>query len=79
MILISDCAQSCPSLCDDVWPFVPQEHPIEHLDGFLLIVTTDGELFFSSSNVESFLGFHQVGVFYCLFMLIACFVIKSHR
>jgi len=35
------------------------------LNGFLFIVTCDGEVFFASNTVEQYLGFHQVR---CLFI-----------
>lgn len=30
------------------------------LNGFLLILTCDGEVFFATHSIESYLGFHQV-------------------
>ena len=30
------------------------------LNGFLLILTCDGEVFYTSHTVETYLGFHQV-------------------
>ena len=33
---------------------------LQALNGFLFIVTCDGEVFFASNTVEQYLGFHQV-------------------
>jgi hypothetical protein len=30
------------------------------LNGFLLILTCEGEVFFATHSIESYLGFHQV-------------------
>lgn len=30
------------------------------LNGFLMILTCDGEVFFATHSIESYLGFHQV-------------------
>lgn len=32
------------------------------LNGFLMILTCDGEVFFATHSIESYLGFHQVSV-----------------
>lgn len=34
--------------------------PAKALNGFLLILTCDGEVFYTSHTVETYLGFHQV-------------------
>lgn len=33
---------------------------LQALNGFLLILTCDGEVFFATHSIESYLGFHQV-------------------
>ncbi len=33
---------------------------LQALNGFLLILTSDGEVFFATHTIESYLGFHQV-------------------
>lgn len=33
---------------------------LQALNGFLLILTCDGEVFYTSPTVETYLGFHQV-------------------
>jgi aryl hydrocarbon receptor len=33
---------------------------LQALNGFLLILTCDGEVFYTSHTVETYLGFHQV-------------------
>lgn len=35
------------------------------LNGFLLILTCDGEVFFATHSIESYLGFHQVSFPFC--------------
>lgn len=32
------------------------------LNGFLMILTCEGEVFFATHSIESYLGFHQVGM-----------------
>lgn len=34
------------------------------LNGFLMILTCDGEVFFATHSIESYLGFHQVSAGY---------------
>lgn len=36
------------------------EHHLKALDGFLLVVSTDGRVIYTSENIVSFLGHHQV-------------------
>lgn len=33
------------------------------LNGFLMILTCEGEVFFATHSIESYLGFHQVSFF----------------
>jgi hypothetical protein len=33
------------------------------LNGFLLILTCEGEVFFATHSIESYLGFHQVRLY----------------
>jgi hypothetical protein len=35
---------------------------LQALNGFLLILTCDGEVFFATHSIESYLGFHQVKI-----------------
>ncbi|KAJ9595258.1 hypothetical protein L9F63_013446, partial [Diploptera punctata] len=36
------------------------------LNGFLLILTCEGEVFFATHSIESYLGFHQVNLAKCV-------------
>jgi hypothetical protein len=40
------------------------------LQGFIVIVSCDGELFFASRTVEQYLGFHQVNIIFFSLMTI---------
>lgn len=37
-----------------------EEETLRALGGFLLLLSLDGEIVYSTPNVESYLGFHQV-------------------
>ena len=37
---------------------------LQALNGFLLILTCDGEVFYTSHTVETYLGFHQVSLLF---------------
>ncbi|XP_071793157.1 uncharacterized protein [Asterias amurensis] len=44
---------------------------LESLDGFLLVVTSDGTILYSTENISSHLGFHQVDLVHrCLYGII---------
>lgn len=53
---------------DVAWAFMSNKHEIKRvcvcvfqaLNGFLLILTCEGEVFFATHTIESYLGFHQV-------------------
>lgn len=40
---------------------------LQALNGFLMILTCEGEVFFATHSIESYLGFHQVGFGLVLF------------
>ena len=43
----------------------------QSLDGFLLVVTSDGTILYSTENISSHLGFHQVDLVHrCLYGII---------
>jgi len=49
------------------------------LDGFIAVITQDGQLFYVSENVRDFLGYSQVSfIFYKLFSSLASFCRGSH-
>jgi len=35
-------------------------YPLQALNGFLVMLTCDGEVFFATHTIENYLGFHQV-------------------
>lgn len=37
---------------------------LQALNGFLMILTCEGEVFFATHSIEGYLGFHQVSNFY---------------
>ena len=43
---------------------------LKALQGFIVIVSCDGELFFASRTVEQYLGFHQVNINFSSLMTI---------
>ena len=49
------------------------------LDGFIAVITQDGQLFYVSENVRDFLGYSQVSfIFYKLFCSLASFCTGCH-
>ena len=46
---------------EHIWSYVAGfEHMLQALNGFLMILDCQGELFFATHSIETYLGFHQV-------------------
>ena len=52
--------------------------PLQAMDGFLLVVTVDGEIFFVSKSVKDYLGYSQVPGRSYLFFFSKCFFKSSY-
>jgi hypothetical protein len=47
------------------------------LNGFLMILTCEGEVFFATHSIESYLGFHQVNFTFERFNILSNFFVGS--
>ncbi|CAH1258301.1 AHR [Branchiostoma lanceolatum] len=51
--------------------YVGEEHTIQALDGFLLVVTSDGTILYVSSNISATIGFSQVDLLHrCIYGIV---------
>lgn len=46
---------------------------VQALNGFLMILTCEGEVFFATHSIESYLGFHQV----CMRLIFSCDCVRA--
>ncbi|XP_038071178.1 uncharacterized protein LOC119740049 [Patiria miniata] len=59
------------AVCKDFCDRSEVQLALEALDGFLLVVTSDGTILYSTENISSHLGFHQVDLVHrCLYGII---------
>ncbi|XP_022086648.1 aryl hydrocarbon receptor-like isoform X2 [Acanthaster planci] len=59
------------AVCKDFCDRSEVQLALEALDGFLLVVTSDGTILYSTENISSHLGFHQVDLVHrCLYGIV---------
>ncbi|XP_078587001.1 uncharacterized protein LOC144868540 [Branchiostoma floridae x Branchiostoma japonicum] len=57
--------------CSKADVYVGEEHTIQALDGFLLVVTSDGTILYVSSNISATIGFSQVDLLHrCIYGIV---------